>query len=347
LIHQSLFVCAGFCLLALTSCTEIVVPGEGLRTPSDFAVIETEGNTFAISGDGTTIVTWVNETLPRDPQWSREDTWVITAPSLTVRQKISSHWSSSVGITSVACNMTGDTIWYVSTGRLYKVTESSSEAQLAAFLSTASSALCVDNKRSAVYVYERESDSVRILRYGTNGFAPISGLVSYHNGTLRLLGTQKLRLVDEEFLYTPDGSGISVPLQTVQWELNEIAAVLTSTRLVALSNSTPVLLETNSENHLGYLKPQRQQFYADGAVASADGKRFAVIYNTSSGFIDDMSYVAVFDAKTGEELYNLIPHKYEIGFHNTPITDVEFSPTDNSTIYVCTKGGSLCRWRIP
>lgn len=347
MFHLSHALWAGLCLLALTSCTEIVTNGEGLRTPADFALIKTEGNVFAFSGDGTTIATWVNENLPHNPQWSREDTWVITAPSLTVRKKISSNWSSAVGITAAACNMTGDTIWYVSSKELYRVTKNSTEGQLAAFLSTASNALCVDGKRSAVYVFTRDSDSSRIFRYGANGSSPISGFVSYYKSLGSLHGTQKLRLVDQDFLYTPDGFGVDVPSRGVQWEFNGIAAILSSTRLIALSDDTPVLLDINSENHLGYLKPQREQFYTDGAVASADGKRFAVIYNTSSGFVDDVCYVAVFDAVTGEELYNLSPYQYELGYHDTPITDVEFSPTDNSTIYICTKEGNLCRWRIP
>lgn len=339
----------GVCALAalLVSCTEVLIESEGLRTPTEFSAITVEGNTLSLSDDGTRAVVWVNESLPKDPQWFGEEVVVVDATSLGMVQTYRLPYQLATGVSAACLNRSGDSVWYSSGGRLFQASLNTSEGSLIDVVDGDLLSLCYDPLRTVLYLYAGTSDATTIYAYNRYAFPSRQTLTTYAESVWFRYGSQRMKLSGDVLLFTPNGYAVDVASRQQLWSIEGDVTLLSPTTLVYLSRGTPVLLDVNKEDPQGVLHPQDEIYYSAGISSSKDGERFAVIYNTSSSMITDSNYVAVFNARNGEELYRIAPSQKGYGDEKTPITDVEFSPVDRTLLYVIDKEGNLCRWRLP
>ena len=333
--------------VVFAGCVDVSVDSEGLRTPTEFTAVQVEGNTLSLSEDGSKAVVWVNESLEQYPQWFNDQIQVIGLSSMSHERTYQKPFQYG-GVISAAClSASGDSVWYSLGGRLFAAaTDNSNSNQVSLFGGTILS-LCYDPFRRFVYVYSGGSDQTSIHSHSDNSFPSDKELVTYNTSAWYRFGSQRMRMVGNDLIMTPNGRAVDLVSKQVIWILEGDVAMLSPTTLVTIYDRTPYLLDVSKEDPQGMLHPQDDIFYSYGAVGSKDGERFAVIYNTNSGMTTDSCYVAVFNAKNGEELYRIAPSQQGYGDQHTDITDVEFSPMDHTILYVIDKDGNLCRWRLP
>jgi len=328
--------------LISVSCTELLVDGEGLRTPERVFNAKVTGNSLTYSADGKVMAVWVNENLDHSPYWTDTGVWFVDPETLEVLHKVNASSSSTLDVQTACLNNDGTVVYYAIGLDLYMGNRSTSRGTIQYRAPERILSMCYDKQRNVVYFHTPSGSNTAVYQYNPSGFPQITQIATINEGAYWSHGSKRMRMVGPDLLMTPMGVAIDIPSRTLSWSLDGLAAYLSPTRLVYFFDQRPYLIDVTKEDHLGYLDDVDEIFYGAAAAASVDGSRFAVAYNTSSGNIEDLNYVAVFDATNGEALYEL-----EWPEHSEEITDLEFDPTDAHNIVVVDRSGNLFTWRLP
>jgi len=318
-----------------------------LGTPSEFTSVEVEGNSFSLSENGMKAAVWVNESLEKEPQWWAKHVTIADLSTMKVLKAFEKPWQLNANAGPACLNPAGDTVWYAVGYELYRAPLASSSGSFDGELTSVIMSLCYDPLRSTIYMYSGGNNETKIS--STKVFqAPFNKeMLRIGKGASYRYGSQRMRMIGNDMLFTPNGYAVDVNTNTELWSIETEAAVISPTTYVRESDRILYIRNVGDDSQTQISFKHSETHFMDAAVASKDGKRVAIIYNTNSGMTTDICYISVYSIADRAEIYRIAPADQGVGDGHSEITDVEFSPVDNTVLYMIDREGNLCRWKLP